>query len=218
MKNGNVLALKADAVPVAIKTSVTEIDVPENGTASFDVSLSFDPVTGPDTVNVERVSGGDENLTVSSGSRVVLNSTNWNIGETVTLAAADDVDTENGSAVFRCSAKGLSPIDVTATEMENDIGIVLSDDSLTIGGGASDTFGVKITLNPGSDINVTCQFVSGDSVISVSPAPTILTFNSGNWMNYQYVTVNVGTDLDTIDGSAVISCFSGDNKILNFSE
>ena len=40
--------------------------------------------------------------------------------QTVTLAAASDADTVNGSAVIRCSAVGLTSKDVTATEQDND--------------------------------------------------------------------------------------------------
>ena len=43
---------------------------------------------------------GDSDLTVSGGASLTFTSANWNTPQTVTLAAAEDVDLANGSAVF----------------------------------------------------------------------------------------------------------------------
>jgi hypothetical protein len=51
-------------------------------------------------------------LTFSSG--------NWSNWQTVTLAAAEDADWTNASAVIRCSSAGMDNVDVTATENDND--------------------------------------------------------------------------------------------------
>ena len=102
----------------AILTSADAVTVPEGGTATFQVKLNTAPVS-PTTVTVSRVSG-DTDITVQSGGSLVFNAANWNIYQTVTLGAAEDADTVNGSAVIRCSAPGLADKDVTATEQDND--------------------------------------------------------------------------------------------------
>jgi hypothetical protein len=52
--------------------------------------------------------------------------TNWATPQTVTLAAAEDADSANGSAVFTVSSSGLSSVNVTATEADNDSPLVVN--------------------------------------------------------------------------------------------
>ena len=70
-------------------------------------------------MRVSRVSG-DTGITVRSGTSLVFNASSWNTYQTVTLSAAEDLDTVNSSAVIRCSAAGITNRDVTATEQDND--------------------------------------------------------------------------------------------------
>lgn len=100
--------------------SPTTISVPETGTASFGVRLSQAPSANV-SVSVARVSG-DADLTVSGSATRTFTSSNWNTVQDVTLAAADDDDTTAGSAVFRVSASGYTPVDVTANEADDDVG------------------------------------------------------------------------------------------------
>ena len=99
-------------------TSTDAVTVPEGGTQSFQVRLSAQPAA---TVNatVSRVSG-DTDITVQIGAALSFTTANWNINQTVTLAAAEDIDAANGSATIRVSATGVPDKDVTATELEND--------------------------------------------------------------------------------------------------
>ena len=92
--------------------------VPETGNASFSVRLSAAPTAGV-TVSTARVSG-DADLTVSAGATRTFTTANWNTAQNVTLAAADDGDNTGGTATFRVSATGYSPVDVTATEVDDD--------------------------------------------------------------------------------------------------
>jgi len=110
-----------DVPPIlSIATSQSVISVPENGTNTFNVRLSIDPVT-PRTVTVSRVSGGDTDLSVLSGASLIFNSTTWSNWQTVTIGAADDADWDNGTATIRCSATDLLDRDVTATEIDDEI-------------------------------------------------------------------------------------------------
>ena len=106
----------------------------KGGTATFQVKLNTAP-TIPTTVTVNRVSG-DTDITVQSGSSLVFNASNWNTYQTVTLAAAEDADEVNGSAVIQCSAPGLTNKDVTATERDNDgiVNLALASRGSTITG------------------------------------------------------------------------------------
>jgi mannose/cellobiose epimerase-like protein (N-acyl-D-glucosamine 2-epimerase family) len=105
------------AVP-QIVTSLSDVTVGEGATAPFTVRLSSPPTVNI-TVNVARTSG-DTDLTVQSGSSLVFTPSDWNTPQTVTLAAAQDADSTNGSAAFTVSSTGLASKTVAATESEDD--------------------------------------------------------------------------------------------------
>jgi PKD repeat protein len=104
--------------PSAILTSVSSMSVPEGGTTTFLVWLSSQPTSGV-TVAVAWASG-DTNITVTGGANLTFTTNNWATYQTVTLAAAEDADTVNGSATITCSGAGLTSGSVTAAEVDND--------------------------------------------------------------------------------------------------
>jgi lysophospholipase L1-like esterase len=97
----------------------TRVSVPEGGTAQFGVRLSEAPA-GDVTVAVARVSG-DADISVQAGATLVFTPANFDVEQTVTLAAAEDDDGEHGTAAIRCEAPGHSPANVAATEQDNDV-------------------------------------------------------------------------------------------------
>ncbi len=58
---------------------------------------------------------GDTDLTVSGGETLTFTSANWNTPQTVTLSAAEDADTVNGTAIFSVASSGLTTVNVNAT-------------------------------------------------------------------------------------------------------
>jgi hypothetical protein len=102
---------------VAFVTNVAALSVPEGGTATFQVRLSSQPASTV-TATVERVSG-DADLSVSGGASLTFTTANWNTYQTVTLAAAVDVDAVNGTATIRVSATGIANKDVATTEADD---------------------------------------------------------------------------------------------------
>jgi hypothetical protein len=107
-----------------IVTSTAGVTVREGGTSTFGVKLDAAPA-GLVTVTVGWESG-DSDLGVIDGRVLRFDFLNWNREQVVTVAAAEDADTVNGSAVIRCSGAGLVSKYVTATEQEND-GIVIEN-------------------------------------------------------------------------------------------
>ena len=95
-----------------------QIVIAEGGTAIFTVALNVDP---NDTVEVTvaRI-GGDSDISVQSGSELMFDSSNYNIPQSATLAAAEDPDFINGTATIRVSTVGIPDAYVTAFEEEND--------------------------------------------------------------------------------------------------
>ena len=189
-----------------IIVSATEVDVPENGTAVFKVKMNSS-LGLPLTVSVSRYSG-DANISVSSGSSLYF--TDADVWQTVTLAAADDGDMTGGTAVFRCSATGLDNVDVTATEIDDDIPrIVTSTDKVSVWEGSNETFGIKLNIDPLMAVTVLVENATGDSDISVLP-PTNFFFDSGNFSIFQNVTLEAALDSDKYSSSASIRCYSAD--------
>lgn len=101
-------------------TDNASVTVPENATVGFQMKLSSAPSANV-TVTVSR-SSGDTDITVQSGASLTFTTSNWSAYQAVTLVAAHDADTTNGTATIRCGASGLTSVDVTATEQDDDTG------------------------------------------------------------------------------------------------
>jgi tetratricopeptide (TPR) repeat protein len=182
-------------------TSTDSLNVPEGGTAAFEVRLSAQP-TSDVSVSVTPVSG-DTDIIVQSGSSLTFTTTNWNQNQTVTLAASEDQDTSHDTATIRLSASGISNKDITAAEQDNDVlRFDTNTDSVTVREGQTATFQVRLSHQPSSDIQATVSWVSGDTDISVQSGGNP-TFSASNWNEYQTVTLIAVEDSDTTDGQAV---------------
>ncbi len=137
---------------VVDKMSVT---VPENGTANFQVKLSSAP-SSVVTVAVAWQSG-DTDITVQSGASLIFTTLNWETYQAVTLFAAHDADMANGDAIFRCTASGMTNVDVTATEQDDDPALVPK----ALVGWVQDTAGQAIS---GATVKAGTQTSSTDTV------------------------------------------------------
>ena len=123
--------LKATETEKGIVFSSTSVSVPEGGTATYTVRLSFAPSGGDTTVTMTENSdapNNDPHITVSSPSNKVLtfNSNNWETPQTVTLSAEEDPDSIAGTRLIGHVAAGGGYPNITqvisATEVDNDGG------------------------------------------------------------------------------------------------
>lgn len=190
---------------VAIQTSVTGLQVPEGGQASFNVKLSARPKTDV-TVTVARTAG-DADISVASGSSLTIKKRNYNQWHTVTLSAAEDGDTTSGQATIKLSGPNLTAAEVIATEVDNDTDtppgyeIVTDTTAVTVAEGGTAGFQVKLSADPGETVAVTVGHAGGDADISVASGSTYY-FNSSNWDTYQPVTLAAADDADDANGQA----------------
>jgi urease beta subunit len=200
--NKDVTATEQDNDTVQFVTSTDTVAVPEGATASFQVRLSAQP-SADVSVTVARFSG-DTDITVQTGSSLTFTTTDWNTNQTVTLAAAEDMDVSNGTATIRLSATGIPNKDVTATEQDNDaVQFVTSTDAVTVPEGTTASFQVRLSAEPSADVNVTVARVAGDTDITVQSGAN-LTFTSANWNTNQTVTLAAAEDMDVSNGTATI--------------
>lgn len=98
--------------------SSAKVTVPENGTATFDVSLSQQPA-GSVTVTVARTQG-DADITVQDGATLSFTRVSWNTPQRVTLRAASDADNLDGTATITVAAAGLDARAVEAVEQDDE--------------------------------------------------------------------------------------------------
>ena len=105
----------------------TSLDVPEGGSATYSVELASRP-SGDVTVTPSLVSGGDGDLTLASTTALTFTASNWSVAQTVRVNAAEDTDTDDGTATVNHAVastadtdyNGLGAPDVALTETDND--------------------------------------------------------------------------------------------------
>ena len=122
----SVVAIEDENDVIGVTVSKTEVRPPENGSDTYTIVLDTQP-TADVEVTVDKVSGGDDDLTRSPPS-ITFTTTNWSTAQTVTISAAEDNDGLEGTATFTHSASssgdstydGIDIASVVATEDEND--------------------------------------------------------------------------------------------------
>ncbi len=205
---GNVTVAIGDNDFAGINVSEGDgVEVSEDGvTDTYTVVLNSQPIAD---VDVEAAPDADLDLGAGPGTPVVLTFTpaNWNVAQTVTVAAVDDAVAE-GLHVGRVThvASSLDPrydgrtgnVDVTANITDNDSAgvVILQSDGFTsvTEGGTDDSYDIVLTSAPTADVTVT---VAPDSQLDVGNGPAgaiVLTFTSANWDIAQTVTVSAVDD------------------------
>ena len=207
--------------------ATSPLSVNEGGSATYTLKLTTRPSSNV-TVTVARTSGGDTDLTLS-GSPLTFTTTNWNTAQTLTVSAAEDADTANGSATFTHSASSgdssyngssVTISDLVANEVDNDTpGVTVTGSRwqphrLRVNEGSSNTYTLVLTAQPSSNVTVTAARTSGgDTDLSLSGSP--LTFTNANWDTAQTLTVSAAEDnTDALRGSATFAhtASSGDSR------
>ena len=110
-----------------IVTDTPSVSVDEGSTNTFQVKLSEQPATPSVSVTVSNTAG-DADITVTGGSSLTFTTSNWNTYQTVTLSAAEDADTTDGSATITCSSPGANNRSVTASESDDDFTLTVNND------------------------------------------------------------------------------------------
>ena len=183
-----------------VTVSETDLMVSEGDSASYTVVLDTQP-TNDVTITVAPSSGDDEDLTASPDTLTFTNS-DWSIQQTVTVLAAEDADSENGTAQFTHTVAGpgtpydgLTAPGVTATEIDNDPpGLTVSETNLSVPEGGSASYTVRLDTQPTKDVTIMVDRVTGDEDLTASP--DTLTFKNSNWSMQQTVTILAAEDDD----------------------
>ena len=201
----NITATETDNDELNFETNpASDMTVDEGSTAALQIRLTAQPLSEVN-VTISRISG-DSDITIQSGSALTFTTANWNTFQSATIAAAQDVDTENGSANIRISDNdaSITSKNITVNEQDDDdLNFETDVNTLIVPEGDAATFQVRLSHQPSGDVNVTVSRVSGDGDISVQ-AGAALKFTSSNWNTFQAVALAAAQDVDIVDGAATI--------------
>ena len=203
-----ITATELDNDMPGVTLSATELAVPEGGAARYTLTLGTRP-SGDVTVAVAKDDGGDADLRAAPAALTFTTGT-WNVPQTVEVEADADGDTEDGSAVFSHAVTGggyddVEIEDVTATEADDDSGVVVSATAVKAEeNGSGGSWTLVLDALPSAEVTIAIRRADdGDPDLTATPAA--LTFTTGDWNVPRTVTVRAATDDDALDGEAVFS-------------
>ena len=189
----------------------SSLTITEGDQGTFEVMLSGAPkgdFGGNDvTVNIT-----SERRTSTNPSTLIFTNANWSQPQTVTVQTYHDSDFEDDLETIRLQASGggfdreRASVEVTIQD-DDTPGIEISDSSISITEGGTNTFDVELEGAPNSDVNVTITGYIGTDLDTLASTPRELTFTSSNWDEPQTVTVGAKEDPD----------FDGENEQLTLT-
>ena len=194
-----------DDETAGVTFSTTTLEVAEGQDATYTVVLDTVPV-GDVTVTIGGVTGTDLSLDKTT---LTFTTIDWDAAQTVTVTAGRDGDTADDTATLTHtvastadSAYDGAPADSIAVTVTDDVsaGVTISESSLDIEEGDSDTYTVALDTRPTGDVTVS---ISGHTGTDVSLDKATLTFTAQDWNVEQEVTVTAEQDGDSQDEAAV---------------
>ena len=194
-----------------VKVSPTTLTVTEGDTAggTYEVVLGSRP-TADVTVTVTVPDGTDVSANKSS---LTFTTTNWSMAQTVTVTAAHDDDKVADTVTISHGASGggydgAAAADVAVTVRDDDIGVTVSQTTLTVAEGGSDgSYTVVLTTAPSGDVVVAVSS-SADSKVDVRDDSVRFSPSSSSsraWNRPQTIRLYAPSDDDAVDETVTIS-------------
>lgn len=106
----NGTSCEGDVNPTDPELTVSRANMVVEPGATVDFDVAFTEELAEDVAVTTTRSGGSDAFSVASGGELSFGPGNWDTGQAVTIAAADDAQ---GSATFSVAAEGFDPIEVT---------------------------------------------------------------------------------------------------------
>ena len=187
--------------------SVPSLTVQENGTASYALVLSTEPVGGPVSV---AVASSATSTVAASPPALTFTAENWDVPQTVTLSGVDDANATDDSATVSHTptgadyGSGVTIADVAVTVADDDAaGLKVSPTSLTVAEGATATYTVRLNVAPTATTTVAVggatAKVTADTDTNMPGDQWALIFDATNWNVARTVTVTAVADSDGAD-------------------
>ena len=178
----------------ALVLSAASIEVPEDGEATYTVTLATQP-TGAVLVTFSGVTSTDPS---PDPRYLIFTASTWNTAQTVTLTAPHDDNGVNEEVTLTHTASGSDyngvskDLPITVTDIDEP-DLVLSAASLEVIEDGEATYTVKLVIEPTGTVFVT---VGGTTGTDLSLDETTLTFTIETWNTAQEVTVSAADDDD----------------------
>ena len=175
------------------------LTITEGSTGSYSVKLDTQPL-GTVTVSLE-----SDNADVRVAASLRFTITNWATPQIVIVTARDDGDATDDTATITHMVSGYGSItvaDSVAVTVEDDDtpGVTVSEGSLTITEGRTDTYTVVLATEPAVDVTIGIE--SDNPEVTTNTGQ--LRFTMSNWNRAQTVTVTASDDGDDVDDTATI--------------
>ncbi|MBF2754168.1 MAG: hypothetical protein ISN29_02780, partial [Gammaproteobacteria bacterium AqS3] len=201
----SVRVTETDTAGFELSESDGELDVNEEGTATFTVRLTSEP-SAQVTVSLSQPRAGDNDDVTITPSQLTFTTGNWDGPQTVTVSAAADDDLADDTATVNLSAAGGDYAGKTASVSvsieDNDEGaLTLSSARLAVGEGGSESFTVALAAVPSGAVSVTLRTSDTDVRLSTS----VLSFNVSDWQTPQAIEVSAAADVDSEGETATIT-------------
>ena len=206
--------LAVDSVPVTVTdddtagvtVSESSLEIEEGDFDTYTVMLDSEPA-GDVTVTIGGIADTELSLDKTT---LTFTTGNWATAQTVRVTAEQDADAvdEEVVTITHTLTSGddsdydglaVAPVPVTVTD-DDTAGVTISEASLEIEEGDSDTYTVMLDSEPAGDVTVT---IGGIADTELSLDKTTLTFTTGNWDTAQTVRVTADQDSDAVDEEVV---------------
>lgn len=175
------------------------VQVLEGGTAIVRVRLAAEPEQAV-TALLERVSG-DADLSAASASTLTFTPENWNTDQSLTFAAAEDLDAVNSAATFRLASADVPELAFTVLEQDNDLlGVLAVNSPLSIPEGGTGELRIVLTAQPVASVVISASRYGGDTDIRIQGVAAF-TFTPDNWSVPQALALAALEDLDATNHS-----------------
>ncbi|MBF2756095.1 MAG: hypothetical protein ISN29_12705, partial [Gammaproteobacteria bacterium AqS3] len=191
-----VLNVSIEDNDVELEVSTSSLDISEGLSKTFTVKLKSATVEN----RVLTLSPTISDITVTPAT-LTFTRGNWNIAQEVTVnALEEDDDSNDNTATINITETNVKSESVAVQVHDNDIGITLSHESMSVIEGDRPTFTVKLAIEPDGDRVINLR--SGNPDVTINP--TSLTFIPNRWSTEQTVTLTLKNDTDQVPDTAVI--------------
>jgi len=190
-----VTVIDDDEAELTVSPSVLNIDEGDSG--NYSVRLSTQP-----SANVTISVTGESGEVTANPKSLTFTPRNWRTPQPVTVSAGQDGDVIDDSATLINTATGaneyasLDPVNVEVNVTDDDeIGLLVSPQSIDVAEGANNTYTVKLATQPTADVTVAID----GSTTDVSAKPLSLTFTTSDWQGERTITVSAEQDPNGAD-------------------
>ncbi|MBF2759256.1 MAG: hypothetical protein ISN28_03135 [Ectothiorhodospiraceae bacterium AqS1] len=186
-----------------------DLTIDEGESGSISVKLSEAP---KENVKVQVYS----DLDIAATTSKTFTPSNWNTLQSVSIQANHKAGTTYQSGDLGATITNIRTGSLIKTQTSSNATLIITDSdssaptgtivlspatALTIDEGESESFTVKLSVQPNENVTVSLSSDNGDITLS----PSSLAFTLSNWDGTQSVTVNAGEDDDSVDDTATLT-------------